>query len=938
MAEKENTVYILDSYGLIYRAYYALLNHPLTNSKGENVGAVSIFFSNLLSLLTKHKPKYLAAAFDSRTPTFRHKMYDQYKANRQKTPDDLHAQVPMIEDVLEKLGVPVLRVDGFEADDIIATVAKKCESSGMDCRILSADKDLLQLVNDNCMEMQPDKTNGGWETVDSAKVEEKWGIPPNLILDYLSLIGDASDNVPGVSGVGPKTALKFLLQYGSLDGLYEHSDEIKGAIGNKVRDGKEDAYFSKKLITLDCNVPVDLDFGKFTTDDLNYSQAAKVLYDLGVTKISEKYSKLGGVQGELFELESDSPDKGEKSFIQKDEEILQVKKNVGNYKSVTEIEQLSSIIQSILDSEKKIFAFDTETDSLDSMNTNLVGFSLCQKTGDAVYVPVILPGGMFAPRTISKEDCISLLSRLLDNPEVTVIMHNGKFDLHVLFANGYKNHPKCKIVDTMVAAWLLDPDATGKSPYGLEYLSETKLGLKGVEFKDIVQKNQTFADVPLESAFNYGSEDADFTWQLWNLFEPRLKEQKLDDLFFNMEMKVLPVLSRMEQTGIHLDKKVLEDYAVVLKEQIKNQEDEIHTLAGHDFNIASTKQLQTVLFEERGLVPGKKTKTGYSTDTAVLEELCERTTDPMPKAILEYRGATKLLNTYVETLPTLVDKNDRIHTTFMQIGTATGRLSSKDPNLQNIPIRDEAGRKIRGAFTANPGTVLISADYSQIELVVLAHLSRDPNLSKAFIDGTDVHKSTAALIYGLDMDNVTPDQRRFAKTVNFGVMYGMSAFRLANELGISRTEAKNFIDQYFVTYAGVKKFLGDTVSDAQKNGFVQTAMGRKRVIKGINSRNKIEQNAAQRMAVNTPIQGTAADIVKKAMVDIQDALDTDSNLGSKVQLLLQVHDELIFQCQDDSKTVEDAIKLIREKMENAVKLNVPLRVSIEHGKCWGEFH
>ncbi|MBQ1833349.1 MAG: DNA polymerase I [Treponema sp.] len=928
--ECRDTVYILDSYGLIYRAYYALINHPLTNSRGENIGALAVFFRNLKALIAKYKPAYLAAAFDSRTPTFRHKMYAQYKANRQKTPDDLHAQVPWIEEVLEKFGVPVLRADGYEADDIIATVARKCAEKNMDCRILSGDKDLLQLVTDSCKEMQPDKNNGGWETVGKDQVVEKWGIPPEKILDYLSLLGDASDNVPGVAGVGEKTALKLLLQYGSLDEIYAHAGEIKGALGNKVRDGKESAYFSKKLITLDSAVPVEIDFASFSTEGLDYKAASKRLEEYGAFSVANAYGSAGSGKS------SGTEKKDDRETVQA--APLEVKKNAGNYRAVTNETDLSGIIDAVLSSESKSVAFDTETDGLDSLNASLVGFSLCSKKGEAVYVPVILPGGMFAPETIEKRACIKQLSRLFDDPSVTVIMHNGKFDLHVLYANGYKSVPKCRIVDTMVAFWLLDPDALGKSPYGLEYLSETKLGLKGIEFKDIVPKGSVFADVPLETACPYGAEDADFTWQLWDMAAPLLKEKNLDKLYSGMEMKVLPVLARMEQNGIHLDKASLNEYGKELKEQIENQEKDIYKEAGYEFNIASTKQLQTLLFEQRGLVPGKKTKTGYSTDTAVLEELSERTTDPLPKKILDYRGKTKLLNTYVETLPTLADSGERVHTTFLQTGTATGRLSSKDPNLQNIPVRDDAGRKIRSAFTSVPGTILISADYAQIELVILAHLSGDEKLSKAFIDGTDVHRATASLIYGVDEAEVTHDMRRFAKTVNFGVMYGMSAFRLAAELGISRTEAKNFIDQYFATYSGVKKFLGDTVDFAKSNGYVETIMGRKREIRGINSANKIEQNAAQRIAVNTPIQGSAADIVKKAMVEVQEAVDNDALLSENMRLLLQVHDELIFECTDNQEIIEKALSLIKDKMENVVKLSVPLRVSIEYGKNWGEFH
>ncbi|MBR1913179.1 MAG: DNA polymerase I [Treponema sp.] len=914
----KKTVYILDSYGLIYRAYFALVNHPLTNGKGQNISAVVIFFRNLKALLSKYNPQFLAAAFDSRTPTFRHEMYAEYKATRQKTPEDLHAQVPIIESILTAMNIPVLRVDGFEADDIIATVAEKCKKEGFDCRILSGDKDLLQLVTETCKEMQPDKANGGWETNGVDEVITKWGIPPEKILDYLSLVGDSADNIPGIKGVGDKTALKLLTEYGDLDGILFHADEIKGAIGNKVRDGKDSAVFSRNLIRLRNDVPIDIAFEQFSTQSLDFNAAGKLLHECGAFTVAKSFL-------------TSEPDTTE--VLQEQEKT--VRKNEASYRPCTDIKELKSFIDSVLQSQEKNVAFDSETDSLNAHSAHLVGFSLCCKTGEALYVPVILPGGMFSEKTIDKKDCIEQLSRLLDNTDVTLIMHNGKFDLEVLFANGYRKMPDCKIVDTMIAAWLLNPDALGKSPYGLEYLGETKLGLKGTEFNDIVKKGETFADVPLEKAFPYGAEDADFTWQLWQIFKKQLAEEKLEDLFYNMEMNVLPILTEMEIQGIHLDKQALNDYSKELAQAIEKQKQIIYEQVGHTFNIASTQQLQQVLFEERGLIPGKKTKHGYSTDTAVLEELSERTTDPLPKEILAYRSATKLQSTYVETLPTLADKTGRIHTSFLQTGTATGRLSSRDPNLQNIPVRDDAGRKIRAAFTAVPGTVLISADYAQIELVVLAHLSNDKNLCKAFKEGIDVHKSTAALIYNVAPDAVTPDMRRFAKTVNFGVMYGMSAFRLANELGISRTEAKNFIDQYFDTYADVKRFINETIAFAQAHGYSQTIMGRKRMIPGINSKNKLEQQGAQRVAINTPIQGSAADIVKKAMIQVQAALKTSH---SPAKMLLQVHDELIFECPDEETIKANTIQLIKTEMEHAVALNVPLKVSIESGINWGEFH
>ena len=929
----DNCVYILDSYGLIYRAYFALINHPLTNKNGDNINSVVIFFKNLRALLKSHSPKYLAAAFDSRTPTFRHEMYAEYKANRAKTPEDLHAQIPWIEEILTGLGIPVLQKDGYEADDIIATVAKKCAEENRECRILSGDKDLLQLVTDTCLQMQPDKASGGWETLKKDDVLAKWGVGPEKILDYLSLTGDTADNVPGVKGVGDKTAVKLLTQYQSLDGIYEHAEEIKGALGEKIRNNRDNAYFSKKLITLNNEVPVEIDFESFKTDSLDFDRAAALLNKYGAFQVASSFSKNAPAAdpGEESRIPASSSVQAEPP-LKKAETVIQ---NKGNYTAFTKKEQLSSFIDDILSSKNKCVAFDTETTGLNSLKDRLAGFSLCTEEGKAFYIPVILPGEMFAPETIAKADCINELEKLFSNPEVTVIMHNGKFDLEVLKTNGMQKEILCSVFDTMVAAWLLNPSESGKSPYSLETLSENYLGLKGIEFSDIVPKGSTFADVPLEQAVPYGAEDADFTFRLYKLFSSLMEEKSLHELFYGMEMKILPILASMETAGIHLDKKELADYGTELKKLIADKEKEIYIQAGHEFNIASTKQLQEVLFEEQSLTGSKKTKTGYSTDTAVLEELSETTDNPLPFLILEYRSYTKLLNTYVETLPLLADEASRVHTSFMQTGTATGRLSSKEPNLQNIPVRDENGRRIRSAFTAEQGTVLISADYAQIELVILSHLSGDRNLSSAFINGTDVHKSTAALIYGITPEEVTPQQRRFAKTVNFGVMYGMSAFRLAKELDISRTEAKDFIDRYFKTYSGVKDFINKTIEDAAAKGYTETVTGRRRYIPELRNKNKLIQQSGQRIAVNSPIQGSAADIVKKAMIDVNEEIKKQ-NLP--VRMLLQVHDELIFECSDDESIIKQAVALITDRMEHTFKLNVPLRVSVEYGKNWGCFH
>ncbi len=940
LQSSNKTLYIIDSYGLIYRSYYAFISRPLTNKDGENVSAVFGFFRNLKAVLDKYKPHGLVAAFDPKGPTFRHQMYDQYKATRQKTPEDLHAQVPVIEEILVALGIPVLRQDGFEADDVIATLAKQCCQQGRPCRILSADKDLMQLVDCTTEILKPDKA-GGWEVVGAAGVEAEWGVPPEGMLDLLSLIGDTADNVPGVPGVGIKTALKLLGEYGSLDGIYHHADEIKGAIGNKIRDGKDSAYFSKDLIALRYDVPLEASIDSFSTENLNYQAAADLLMKHGVPAVAKQYATVSAdASGETADVPS--PTGAVSSVSQKNaaevssqntkaedftQDFSSFRKNTGNYSAVTDVIQLQAFIDQVLASPEKIVAFDCETDGLNCREAALVGFSLSCCTGEGFYIPLVCGDGLLAGNLISTDEALAQLQRLFGNKDCTVIMHNGKFDYQVLCCNGLPQ-PQCLIWDTMVAAWLLEPE---RSSYSLESLAAGKLGLETISFDSIVPKGSTFADLTLDQAVPYAAEDADLTWQLYQLFKPRLEQTNLLKLFLELEMPVLPVLAQMELQGIHIEGRELEDYGRELAQEIAGIQAEIYEIVGHEFNIASTKQLQQVLFEERGLPTGKKTKSGYSTDTSVLETLAAL--DVVPRKILEFRAKSKLLSTYVETLPKMADSQGRIHTSFVQTGTATGRFSSRDPNLQNIPVRDEEGRRIRSAFTATPGKVLISADYSQIELVLLAHLSQDEGLCSAFNQGVDVHKATAALIFGVPAQEVTAEMRRTAKTINFGVMYGMSAFRLSNELGIPRGQAQGFIEKYFATYAGISQFKEDMISQAEEKGFVETLMGRRRYIPAINSRNKLEKSGAERIAVNTPIQGSAADIVKKAMLAVTDLLKKES---CSSQLLLQVHDELIFEC--DQGEADTAAALIRQGMESVVDLRVPLKVSVEIGPRWGDFH
>lgn len=967
----DKTVYILDSYGLIYRCYFAFINRPLTNSKGQNISALFGFFRNLHYILEHYNPKFLIAAMDSKTKTFRHEMYPEYKATRDKTPEDLHAQIPWICDILAALGVPVLQCDGYEADDIIATVARKCRESGRACRILSGDKDLMQLVCNSTQILKPETGGNTWKVTGSEGVKFEWGVEPEKLLDLLSLCGDKADNVPGVKGIGEKTASKLLMEYGNLDGIYENIDKIKGASQKKLIDGKESAYFSQKLIRLcdDVNCPCLNDVFTMSPMHFDFMAASELLKSFEAFQVAKSYALVGvkdaagngknggsaadsvsGISGgnNQKNVSASAGDGFAASSLAEDNDDLSniVQNDTSSYKAVTKLEELTLFIDNVINGcvssdGTKAVAFDSETDSLDALNAHMIGFSLCGEGKKAVYVPVQQQSDDLFSQTdyIELTQVLAELERLFSSG-VTIVMHNAKFDLKVLagqFLSVGKSLDfvldflkKVHIFDTMIFAWLENPEHTGKSAFSLEFLCERKLGLKGIEFDEIVKKGQTFKDVPLETAYKYGAEDADFTFMLYEHFQ---KNSAISKSLFEMEMNILPILTQMEIYGIHLDSAILEDYDKELRTKIAETEQKVYAEVGHEFNIASPIQLQTVLFEERGLKTGKKTKRGYSTDTSVLEEL--QNIDIVPKLILEYREQSKLLSTYVEALPKLVDNNNRIHTDFIQTGTATGRLACRDPNLQNIPVKTDAGRRIRSAFTAPKGKILISADYSQIELVVLSHLSKDKNMCDAFNAGTDVHKTTAALIYGVSPDQVTPQMRRTAKIINFGVIYGMGTFSLSKDLGISRIEAQNFIDLYFKTYSAVSRFMSDTIANAEKNGYVETIFGRRRPVLNINSNNKIEKSAAERVAKNTPIQGSAADIVKKAMLDVWSALN-ESNLPARI--LLQVHDELIFECDDNEEIIQKVISLIKNKMENAVKLDVPLRVSIEYGKNWGEFH
>jgi len=966
-------LYLIDAYGLIYRSYFAFLTRPLRNSLGKNVSALFGFARTVLALLDDGAPaadknggqkdkldkvSRLAAIFDSRTPTFRHQMYPEYKANRQKTPEDLHEQVPLVEEFLTSLGIPCLKADGFEADDIIATLAGKCRAENRQCYILSSDKDLLQLVGGGTYQLRPPKisrsgsdgvSNSGpaWELLGPDEVKAEWGVEPVKVLDLLSLTGDSADNVPGVKGIGDKHAVKLMVRYGSLDEIFKNIAAIEGAVGRKLSEGKDDAYFSQKLIRLNSEVPLPVTaIDELSVEKLDRPAGARVLMREGIRQSakqldpnvkSETMQKaeraISGTPETSAAPETPAEPQNTTQFVNSSPVPDQSLLGDGVYKTVLDLEELKSILEKA--KAQKFLALDFETDSLDAWNSRPIGISLALKPKEGFYVPVAphgvaLPGGVEGAEGsafVAPEKVRSLLAPFFADSEMTIAAHNAKYDYKVSRGWGIERW-KCKVWDTMVAAWVADPE---RNNYSLDSLVSYTFDHSPIRYIDIVPKDAKFDTVSLETATAYSGEDADFCLRMKHYLEPILKSAASFDLFENLEMPLLPILAEMEGEGIKIEPKSLTDYGKELAKELDQIQSSTWETVGHEFNLASTKQLQEVLFIERKLTPGKKTKTGYSTDAAALEELARE--DPVPALILRHRTLAKLKSTYVDTLADLADKEGRLHTNFVQTGTATGRLSSREPNLQNIPIRAEEGRRIREAFTAKDGCVLISADYSQIELVVLAHLSQDENLISAFKENKDVHARTASLIFGIDESEVKNEQRRIAKTINFGVVYGMSAFRLANELSISRSDATKFINAYFTTYSGVRQFIEDTIKKTEQSGYVSTIFGRRRNIPTINSRNKTEKSAAERVAVNTPIQGSAADIVKTAMLKLDRRLAAEK---SRARLLLQVHDELILECPKDDAA--EVAALVKAEMEQAAALCIPLRVSVETGKRWGDFH
>ena len=919
-------LFLIDAYALIYRSYYAFIKAPRINSKGMNTSAIFGFINILEDVLRRENPTHIAVGFDPSGPTFRHEAFEQYKAQREESPEVIRQSVPIIKDIIKAYNIPILEVPRYEADDVIGTIAKQAEQEGFEVYMMTPDKDYGQLVSEHIFMYRP-KFGGGYETMGIPEVLAKYDLTSTeQVIDLLGLMGDSSDNIPGCPGVGEKTAQKLLAEFGSIDNLLANTDQLKGALKKKVEENKEQIIFSRFLATIKIDVPIQFDAKGCIRENPDTEKLREIYTNLELrgflTKLEGEAPKpvnKAPIQGDLFAIFTDEVTEEEKYSNLRD-----IKSTSHTYHLVDNEDKRQSL-GSFLASQD-YFAFDTETDSIDPLTAGLVGMSFAVKENEAWYVPV--PANYDEAKKV-----VGHFAEALQNKKIQKIGQNIKFDMVVL--RKYDVKVSGPLFDTMIAHYLLNPELH----HNMDYLSETYLKYKPVSIETLIGpkgKNQlTMRDVPVEQVAEYAAEDADITLQLKNYFAPVLKKEGLESLFFDMEMPLIYVLEEIEVTGITLDIEALKQSSRTLTAALISLEEEIYALAGMPFNINSTKQVGEILFDRLQIMDkAKKTKTGnYTTNEETLEKL--RSKHPIIGKLLEYRGIKKLLSTYIDSLPELINRTTgKIHTSFNQTVTATGRLSSSNPNLQNIPIRDEMGKEIRKAFTAdNADCLFFSADYSQIELRIMAHLSEDPNMIEAFNSGADIHAATAAKIYNVPLEMVTSDMRRKAKTANFGIIYGISVFGLSERLTIPRGEAKELIDGYFQTYPRIKAYMDECIQLAKEKGYVETIFKRKRFLPDINSGNAVVRGYAERNAINAPIQGSAADIIKVAMVRIFERFE-EENLKSK--MVLQVHDELNFNVYKDE--MAKVKKIVLEEMEGAYKLRVPLIADCGEGFNWLEAH
>ena len=917
-------LFLLDAYALIYRAYYAFIKNPRINSKGMNTSAVMGFVNTLNEILTKEQPTHIGVAFDH-GKTFRDEAFPAYKAQREETPEDIRASVPVIKSIIEAMHIPVLQVDGFEADDVIGTLATKAGAAGIKTYMLTPDKDYGQLVSNNVFIFRP-RHGGGYETMGPNEVCAKYELDsPTQVIDLLALMGDSADNFPGCPGVGPKTAAKLIGEFGSIDNMLASTAKIKGKLREKVESAVDDIRMSKFLATIRTDVPIDLDLDALKIEEPDTARLAEIFTELEFKSLLDKFVKKPKQQQKVvnpqLDLFAENPTND--SVGAEFSSFESLKTTSHNYQLIENEEEARKLFDFFV--TKRILSLDTETTSINPVDAELVGLSFAVEEGKAFYVAI--PAEREKAQTI-----VNIFKPLYESTEILKIGQNIKYDMEVLMNYGVRL--ASPMFDTMIAHYVLQPE----QKHNMDILAETLLGYQTVHIDELIgpkgkgQKNMR--DLSPADICDYAAEDADVTLRLYNVLKPRLKETGVDDLFYNIEMPLVPVLAEMEMNGVRLDTKALAETSRTLTDRMKQIEQNIYNLAGHEFNIASPKQVGEVLFGEMKIVDKpKKTKTGqFVTSEEVLQQL--RSKAPIVDDILAHRGLKKLLGTYVDALPKLINpRTGHIHTSFNQAVTATGRLSSSDPNLQNIPVRGEDGKEIRKCFIPEPGCLFFSADYSQIELRVMAHLSGDKNMIEAFREGYDIHAATAARIYKEKIEDVSRDQRTKAKRANFGIIYGITVFGLAERLDISRDEAKQLIDGYFETFPEVQAYMEKAKELAREHGYAETFFHRRRYLPDITSHNATVRNFAERNAINAPIQGSAADIIKIAMVHIYERFRRE---GIKSKMILQVHDELNFSVLPEEK--ERVEKIVIEEMQNAYPLQVPLVADSGWGENWLEAH
>ena len=925
--ENSKNLFLLDAYALIYRGYYAFIKNPRINSKGTDTSAILGFMNSLFDIIRTQNPDYLAVAFDKGGSVTRSEMFEEYKSNRDKTPEPILVAIPYIKEILKGMKIPILEKEGFEADDIIGTVAKDAEENNFKVYMVTPDKDFAQLVSNNIFLCKPARMGNSMEIWGVDEVKDKFEVgSPDQVIDYLGMMGDSVDNIPGLPGVGDKTAKKFIKQYGSLENLLQNAHKVTGKLGEKIIENKELGVLSKKLAKIILDVPIDYNLDEFKLSDPDKEKVLKVFDELEFKRIKETFFKIFGT------ISIKSQEKGAEA-VQGDlfSETYNLKSNIDNlndlkstYQKVESFEELNLLVDKMM--KQEVVAFDTETEGLNAFETNIVGISFSWKKGIGYYLPITNNKSVH-------EKSFEILKPFFESTEIIKVGHNIKFDIQVL--KKYNINVSYPIYDTMVAHYLINPDMR----HNLDTLSESYLNYSPISIESLIGKkgkNQiSMRDVSIDEITNYASEDADITLQLKGVFDKEIEVNNFNKIFYDIEIPMINVLSDMETEGIKIDTSYLKKLDKEFEEDLGKLKKEIFKKAGEEFNLNSPKQLGEILFDKLKLVSkAKKTKTGqYSTSEEVLSSLAND--HKIIEKILEWRSLDKLQNTYVKSLPKEVSRlTNRVHSSFNQTVTTTGRLSSNNPNLQNIPIRTANGQKIRRAFIPrNSDYILMAADYSQIELRVIASISNEENMIDAFTNNQDIHTMTASKIYNVDPENVTREQRGNAKTVNFGIIYGVSAFGLSQQTDLNRSESKVMIDNYFLNYPGLKKYMSDQIDFARNNGYVETIMGRRRYLQNINSQNNMLRSSAERNAINAPIQGSAADIIKIAMININSEFKKQS---LKSKMLLQVHDELVFDVHNSEK---DQIKdIVKTTMESAVKLKVPLKIDLEFGKNWLEAH